>query len=86
MNEADYMKALEVANAATLKYQGAQKAYRAREIGDDEFLTAQSEYKQAEMVFDAAFSEWANAEPAPVEDAPVEPSAQLALGFDLGGV
>jgi hypothetical protein len=53
---ADYELALNAVREATRKYKAVCQSYRAGEIGDDEFLAARSEYKEAEKVFDAAFA------------------------------
>ena len=47
---------LETANAASKKFAIAQAAYRARTIGDAEFLAAKREHDAASKAFDAAYS------------------------------
>lgn len=43
-------------NAASAVFMAVQMKYRARTIGDDEFLAAKAVYNEAEKEFDAAFA------------------------------
>lgn len=52
----EYEAALATANEASVRFTKAQLAYRAREIGDAEFLAARAAYKLAEAAFDVAFA------------------------------
>lgn len=52
---AEYLAALEVARLASQAYVKAQLAYRARKIGDVEFLAARKAHDVARDAFDAAF-------------------------------
>jgi len=52
---ADYQAAVLVHNAAFEKFRVVRDAYRARTIGDVEFLAAKAEYDAATKSFDAAF-------------------------------
>ena len=58
MNDAlpAYEVALATVNAASRTFAEAQKKYRAREIGDGEFLAARAAYKAAEVEFDKAYA------------------------------
>ena len=56
----DYEAALETSNAATLVYREAQRAYRAMETGDDEFLAARAVHVAACADFDKAFAKEEN--------------------------
>lgn len=51
-----YQEAKAEMDAAFAVYDVAVKAYRAREIGDAEFLAARAIYKTAEAKFDEAFA------------------------------
>jgi hypothetical protein len=53
---AEYELALNAVREATAKFNAVTKAYRARTIGDDEFLAAKAKYNEAEKVFDVAFA------------------------------
>lgn len=50
----EYNAALEVFRKASATFSAAQDAYRARTIGDAEFLAARAEFKAADAVMDAA--------------------------------
>ena len=52
----EYVHALETANKASRKFRKAQMAYRARTIGDTEFLAAQALHNAAQKAFDVAFA------------------------------
>ena len=52
----EYAAALEVARKASAEFTKAQIAYRAKQIGDAEFLAARAEFKASEVAFDAAFA------------------------------
>jgi hypothetical protein len=52
----DYQKALVVWKAEAAAYSKAQADYRARKIGDDEFLKARKKFKDADKVLDEAES------------------------------
>lgn len=56
-----YKAALEASRKAARVFMNAQDAYRARTIGDAEFLAAKAEYKKSEAAFDAAFTAEATA-------------------------
>jgi hypothetical protein len=47
-----YNEALETVREATRVFHAAQKAYRAREIGDAEFLAARKAYTDADLRFE----------------------------------
>lgn len=51
-----YEKACHAAREATKEYKVAAEAYRARKIGDTEFLIAHNKMKDAETAFDIAFA------------------------------
>jgi head-tail adaptor len=51
-----YTTALIASREAFAKFDAARKAYRARQIGDAEFLAAKAEYAESEKAFDIAFS------------------------------
>lgn len=71
----EYAIALESHNAASKIFTAAQAAYRARTIGDAEFITARKAFDAATEIYDAAF----NAEAALEEVAEVVEDNQLAL-------
>lgn len=50
-----YARALEAAGVATRDFTEAQRAYRAREIGDAEYLAARLAHDEAQQAFDVAF-------------------------------
>lgn len=52
----EYAAALEAHDAAFHKFDAVRKAYRAREVGDAEFLAAKAEYDAATAIYDAAFA------------------------------
>ena len=56
----EYEKAIEAHNAAQAAYRTVRDAYRNREIGDAEFITAKKAYEAATAVFDKAFAKAAN--------------------------
>lgn len=56
----EYKKALETVNEASRVFSRAQKAYRTREIGDEEFLAAKAIMAAAETAFDAAYAKETN--------------------------
>lgn len=59
MNESmsgEYAKALEAHNTAVADFTQAQRAYRLRYIGDDEFLKARTAYAAASELFDEAYA------------------------------
>lgn len=51
-----YKRAIEEHNEAQAVYQDAVQAYRAKAIGDDEFIAAKKEYAKATEKFDKAFN------------------------------
>jgi hypothetical protein len=51
-----YLAAIESSNVAQRKYEIARNAYRARTIGDAEFLAARKEYAEAQAAFDVAYA------------------------------
>lgn len=51
-----YLAALEASNVAIRKYNAVRDAYRARTVGDAEFLAAREAYMLAQEAFDAAFA------------------------------
>ena len=51
----EYAAALAEHNAAQAAFHAVTKAYRALEIGDDEYLAARAEYGRATKKFDEAF-------------------------------
>jgi len=53
---ADYQAALLAHDAAFAKYRVVRDAYRARTVGDAEFLAARAEYDAATEAFDVAFA------------------------------
>ena len=52
----EYKAALEKANKVSAEFRAAQIAYRARKIGDAEFLAAKAKYDASEKAFDAAYA------------------------------
>jgi hypothetical protein len=60
MTHSEYIKALEVANVASAEFNKVQLAYRARTIGDTEFLAAKAIYNESVAVFDVAYAEVKN--------------------------
>jgi len=55
-----YQAALEAANTATDTFHKARDAYRARTIGDTEYLSARAEHNKAKATFDIAFADESN--------------------------
>ena len=55
MNGIDYVSAIETHNAAMAVFHNVRDQYRARLIGDDEFLAARRIYDEATRKFDRAF-------------------------------
>lgn len=55
MTKADYAAALEAARAAARVYREAQTAYRARKIGDAEYLAARAAWEASDKAFDDAY-------------------------------
>jgi hypothetical protein len=53
---AEYNRALDASRAASAEFRKVTLAYRARTIGDNEFLTARKKHDAAQKVFDAAFA------------------------------
>lgn len=51
----EYIEALEASRIASRTFAAAQRAYRAREIGDAEFLAARALHDAALAAFDAAY-------------------------------
>lgn len=51
----EYAAALAAHNVAIAKFHAVRDAYRARTVGDAEFLAAKKEYEAATKVYDAAF-------------------------------
>ena len=56
MNSKAYEAAIKAHNEATAKFHAVRDAYRARQVGDAEFLAARKEYRAATAQFDAAFA------------------------------
>lgn len=56
MNSPAYEAAYEAHNVAIKKFNVVRDAYRARTVGDAEFLAARVEYEEATKLFDAAFA------------------------------
>jgi hypothetical protein len=52
-----YEAAYQAMSAAGAKFTAVTEAYRARTIGDAEFLAARAEYEAIEAVYDAAYAE-----------------------------
>jgi hypothetical protein len=52
----EYAKALEDHSAAFRKFDAVRADYRARKVGDDEFLAAKKEYDAATAAYDAAYA------------------------------
>lgn len=52
----EYAAAIAAHDAAQRKFDAVLQAYRARTVGDDEFLAARREYGAATAVFDVAFA------------------------------
>lgn len=52
----EYKAAYDAHNEATTKFYAVRDAYRARLIGDAEFLAAKAEYAEATKLFDAAYA------------------------------
>jgi membrane-bound lytic murein transglycosylase B len=52
----EYRNALEDSREASKEFRVAQEQYRARTIGDAEFLAARAKYREAEALFDAAYA------------------------------
>ena len=59
----EYAAALAEHNAAQATFNAVTKAYRARQIGDDEYLAARAAYGRATKKFDEAFDREANRKP-----------------------
>jgi hypothetical protein len=57
---AEYLAALEAHNVACRSFSKIQKAYRAREIGDQEFIAGRKAYDAATAIYDAAFAKEQN--------------------------
>jgi hypothetical protein len=57
MQDSEYEAALAKANEASATFRAAQRKYRAREIGDAEFLEARSVFLASEREFDEARGE-----------------------------
>ena len=53
----EYKRAYEKSGKAIRKFHDVQKAYRAREIGDEEFLAARRAYDAAMVEYDIAYAE-----------------------------
>jgi hypothetical protein len=51
-----YEAALEESRKAARKFMAVQADYRARKIGDAEYLAARAEYEASEKAFDAAYA------------------------------
>jgi len=64
----EYQKALDESNVAIKEFEKIQKAYRAQEIGDDEFLAGRKVYDAAMKKFDLAFQQEQEKTPAKTED------------------
>jgi len=56
----EYTAALVASQSVILKFQAAQKAYRALKIGDSEYLAARAEYEQGMKAYDAAYAKEAD--------------------------
>jgi hypothetical protein len=52
----EYAAALEAHNAAYAKFDAIRSEYRARKVGDAEFLAARAEYVAATAIYDEAFA------------------------------
>lgn len=58
MSDNEYIAVLQAQRAASARFYIAQKAYRARTIGDAEFLAARAEYDASEVAFSKARGEY----------------------------
>ena len=52
----EYAAAIAAHNAAFAKFDAVRTAYRARKVGDAEFLAAKKAYEVATKAYDAAFA------------------------------
>ena len=52
----EYETAVEAARAASAIFRKAQEDYRARRIGDAEYLAARLAFKRSEVAFDEAYA------------------------------
>jgi hypothetical protein len=75
----EYTAALEKANAATAAFHEASQRYRAREIGDDEYLAARKVHDESGRAFDEAYAAEQKREPARAEKAQTEGERQQSL-------
>jgi hypothetical protein len=64
--EAEYDAAIDAARDASKAFTKVQKAYRAREIGDDEFLAGKKLFDESQKAFDAAERKFIDTKNAPV--------------------
>lgn len=52
----EYEAALESAREASQRFARVQQDYRARRIGDEEYLAARADWDHSQVAFDAAFA------------------------------
>jgi len=78
----DYQKAMDESNKAIKAFNKIQEAYRAQEIGDDEFLAGRKVYDAAMKKFDEAYA----AEQEPTKPEPVETPEGGALRYPMASV
>ena len=52
----EYKAAYDAHNVAIHKFNAVRDAYRARMVGDAEFLAAKAEYAESTKLFDAAYA------------------------------
>ncbi len=79
-NSPEYEAARATASAAYHVYEPIVEAYRAMEIGDDEYLAARAVYEESQTAFDlASFAERDRAEAAEAEEPVEEDDGQLDL-------
>ena len=55
LNSPEYNAAIEASNAAIKTFFAVRDAYRARTVGDAEFLAAKAAYEASRKAFDAAY-------------------------------
>ena len=78
----DYQKAVDESNKAIKAFNKIQEAYRAQEIGDDEFLAGRKVYDAAMKKFDTAYA----AEQEPAKPEPVETPEGRNLRYPMASV
>ncbi len=77
-NSNEYEAARTAHNAAQAVFEKVTAAYRAIEIGDDEYMVGRAAYDEATAIFDVAFAAEADQE----EEAPIEiEDNQMSIDF-----